>query len=255
VSTQDWTPGEMLAVAASSQVQPTDRVLVGLGLPQVAAVLAKRTHAREVTLLLELGVFNPAPTESAMGIADPRMWEGATAFGGMLDVLGYMLHRGRVTLGMLGSLQVDPRGNVNSTLVTQPDGTSRRFNGSGGGNDIASLAGRIVVIMRHDPRKFRRTVDFVTSPGCGSPEQLRSELGLPGLGTVAIVTDRAVIEVCSSGASLVSIHPGETADSVLGDTPMSVSVPDGGVLETEAPSQAQLDLIRTELDPEGWYTS
>jgi hypothetical protein len=31
-------------------------------------------------------------------------------------------------------------------------------------------------------------------------------------------------------------------------------VPDGGPAETAAPTETQLELIRTELDPNGWYT-
>jgi glutaconate CoA-transferase subunit B len=244
----------MLAVAASGLVLPSDVALVGLGLPQVAAVLAKRTHCPSATLLLELGVFGPAPTESSMGVADPRMWKNATSFGSMLDVLGHMLHRGRVTLGMLGTLQVDPFGNINSTLVARPDGSTRRFNGSGGGNDIASLAGRVVIVMRHDPKKFCNAVEFVTSPGSRTHGKTRDELGLPGAGTVAVVTDRAVLSISTTGAALVSVHPGEEVDSVLGDTPMQVSQAVGGVRETATPTSTQLDLIRTELDPEGWYT-
>ena len=244
----------MLAAAASGLVHPSDVALVGLGLPQVAAVLAKRTHCPSATLLLELGVFGPSPTESSMGVADPRMWKNATSFGGMLDVLGHMLHRGRVTLGMLGTLQVDPLGNINSTLVERPDGSSRRFNGSGGGNDIASLAGRVVIVMRHDPKKFCSAVEFVTSPGCGADGKTRAELGLPGRGTVAVVTDRAVFSISPSGATLASVHPGELIDSVLADTPMPVSQPIEGISETASPTSVQLDLIRTELDPEGWYT-
>ena len=82
----DWTGGEMMAVAAARLVKDTDVAVVGLGLPQVAALLAKRTHAPRAGVMLELGVFDPMPTESAMGIADPRLWKDAQAFGGMLDV-------------------------------------------------------------------------------------------------------------------------------------------------------------------------
>src|SRR5439155_11591339 len=203
----EWSRGEMLAVAAARHVADDDVAVVGLGLPQVAGLLAKRTHAPGAVLLLEIGVFEPAPARSSMGIADPIMWEGASAFGGMLDVLGSMLHAGRVTVGLLGALQVDPYGSVNSSLVVN-DGASRRFNGSGGANDIASLAGRVVVVMRHEPRKFRDVLDFVTSPGQRVRGRPRRELGLTRGGTASIVTDRAVIDVGDEGARLVAVHPG-----------------------------------------------
>jgi glutaconate CoA-transferase, subunit B len=248
-----WTPGEMMAVAAASRLRDDDVALVGLGLPQVAALLAQRTTAPGIQLLLELGVFMPRPVEPAMGIADPRMWTGAWAFGGVTDVLGAMLQGGRVTLGILGALQVDSAGSLNTTLVHGDDGAVRRFNGSGGGNDIASLAGRVFVVMRHDPRKFRPAVEFLTSPGRMLNGQPRSHAGLPGQGTVAVITDRAVIEIGDAGAVLASVHPGETPAAVLASTPMPLTVLSGGPAETAAPTRAQQALLREELDPKGWY--
>jgi glutaconate CoA-transferase subunit B len=245
----------MLACAAAGCVRDEDVAVIGLGLPQVATVLAKRTHAPRATLLLEIGVFEPAPIESAMGIADPRLWHGCAAFGGMLDVLGAMLHGGRVTLGLLGALQVDPWGSINSTVVGTESGERRRFNGSGGANDIASLAGRVVVVMQHHARKFTETLEFVTSPGRRVRGADRHALGLPGAGTVAIVTDRAVIEVDDAGPTLARVHPGEDPAAVRADTPITLAEPPGGVADTARPTRTQLDLIRRELDPHGWFTA
>lgn len=249
-----WTRGEMLAVAASAEIRDGEVAVIGLGLPQISALLARYGHAPGARLLLEIGVFEPSPRTPAMGIADPAIWQGARAFGGMLDVLGYMLHGGRVDVGVLGALQVDADGSVNTTMVRGPDGVPRRFNGSGGGNDIASLAGRTLVVIRHDPRKLAANVEFLTSPGVRVRGRPRAEAGLPGAGTAAVVTDRAVIRIVDSGALLASVHPGETVDSVLAATPLPVAQPPGGVTTTAAPTPEQLALIRTELDPHGWYT-
>jgi glutaconate CoA-transferase subunit B len=249
----DWTPREMMTVAAAHQIRPHDVTVVGLGLPQVAALLAKLTHASSAVMLLELGVAESMPTGSTMGIADPRIWEGARSFGGMIDILGGFLHAGRVTLGILGALQIDPSGSINSSYVASGTGNGRRFNGSGGSNDIASLAGRVMVVMRHDPRKFRPRVDFRTSPGMTIDGQSRQATGLPGGGTSTIVTDRAVIEVNESGLHLASVHPGEDPEAVLADTPVPLQT--GTVDETAAPTPEELALIREQLDPDRWYTA
>lgn len=249
----DWAPGEMMAVAASREIADDDVVVVGLGLPQIAALLAKRTHAPGVTLVLEIGVLDAVSTEPSVGIADPRMWKGAQAFGGMIDVLGYLLHGGRITLGILGALQVDVAGSINSSQVVLEDGSVRRFRGSGGANDVASLAGRVMVVMRHDPRKFKQRVDFLTNPGRLVGDRSREEAGLQGLGTTVIVTDRAVLGVTDEGLVLRSVHPGEDMDSVVVATPVPLDT--SGIHETPAPTAEELELIRHELDPNRWYTS
>jgi glutaconate CoA-transferase subunit B len=243
----------MMAVAAAHEVHDDDVIIVGLGLPQIAALLAKATRAPMATLLLELGVIEPAPTKPSMGIADPRMWEGARAFAGMIDVLGQLLHGGRVTLGILGALEVDSSGAINSSLVTLEDGTKRRFNGSGGANDIASLAGRVMVVMRHDSRKFKQRVEFLTSPGNHLNGQSRADAGLHGLGTGTIVTDRAVIDVRDSGLVLRSVHRGEDPDAIAAECSVPLTLDD--VAETARPSSEELCLMREELDPERWYTA
>jgi glutaconate CoA-transferase subunit B len=251
---RSWTRGEMMAVAGSHQVRDEDVVLVGLGLPQVAALLARHTHAAGVSLLLEAGIFGTAPREPAMGVADPRMWAGATAFGSLLEVLGAMLHGGRVTLGLLGALQVDRWGSINTTQVPTARGGIRRFNGSGGGNDVSSHAGRTVIIMAHEPRKFASRLDFVTSPGRKVGDKDRAELGLSGGGPSEIVTDRAVISLGPEGPVLAAVHPGEDPELVARDTPIPLLMPSGGPVVTPPPTERELSLIRSELDPLGWYT-
>lgn len=249
-----WTGREMLAVAASRLIRADDVAVVGLGLPQMAALLAMRTHAPGVSLLLEIGVFEPDVREEAMGIADPAMWEGSRAFGGMLDVLGYMVAGGRVTVGILGALQVDPDGGINSSMVRDEEGRPRRFLGSGGANDIASFAQRTIIVMRHEGRKFKPALDFLTSPGHRVRGRARSEVGLPGWGTSHIVTDRAVIEVTDAGPLLRSVHPGEDVDAVLAQTGIVLQVPDRGPEIGEPPDPGALRVLREDLDPHGWYT-
>jgi acyl CoA:acetate/3-ketoacid CoA transferase beta subunit len=158
-----------------------------------------------------------------------------------------------VTLGILGALQVDTAGSINSSLVAREDGSVRRFTGSGGANDIASLAGRVLVVMAHDERKFRDRLDFLTSPGRRVQGRERAELGLAGTGTARIVTDRAVLDVTNGGLTLVSVHPGEDPERVASETPVAVTSTSVG--RTHAPTEDELRLIREVLDPHGWYTS
>ena len=122
-------------------------------LPQVACFLAKSTHAPDLTPLLEIGVANMRPKDTPVGLADSRIFYRATCWSGFLDVMGMNLHRGVVDTGFLGALEVDRFGNINTTL-SKEEGRVRYFNGSAGGSDVASLAKRVIVIMRHEKRKL-----------------------------------------------------------------------------------------------------
>src|SRR5262245_8766342 len=198
---------EIMAAAGARELKDGETVVVGIGLPQVACFLAKSTHAPGLTPLLEIGVANMQPQDTPVGLADSRIFYRATCWSGFLDVMGMNLHRGLVDTGFLGALEVDRFGNINTTL-SKDDGKVRYFNGSAGGNDVASLAKRVIVIMRHEKRKLPLAVTHVTSPGFPGA-RTREELGLRGHGPHRIITDKAVIgfDADTRAATLVSVHP------------------------------------------------
>src|SRR6185436_12537412 len=222
------------------------------GLPQVACFLAKGTHAPNLTPLLEIGVANMRPIHTPVGLADSRIFYRATCWSGFLDVMGMNLHRGVVDTGFLGALEVDRYGNINTTL-SKEEGRIRYFNGSAGGNDVASLAKRVIVIMRHEKRKLPLAVAHLTSPGFpgGRP---REELGLRGGGPHRIITDKAVIGFDSEtrAATLISVHPGVSVGEVLENTGFFLST-QHEVPETPLPTERELRLLREEIDPKNVY--
>src|SRR6202166_3124579 len=145
------TASEIMVTAASKEVRDGEIAVVGIGLPQVACVLARRTHAPGLSLLLEIGVADMEPVDTPVGLADSRIFYRATSWSGFLDTLGMNLHRGVVDTGFLGALEVDRFGNINTTL-SREGGKVRYFNGSAGGNDVASLAKRVIVISANKKR-------------------------------------------------------------------------------------------------------
>ncbi len=253
-----WTPGEpviapeIMAAAAARELRDGEVVVVGLGLPQVACVLARHTHAPRLVLLLETGVVDMEPVDTPMGLADPRIFYRATCFSGFLDTLGMNLHRGLVDVGFLGALEVDRFGNINTTLLKE-GGRVRYFNGSAGGNDVASLARRVIVILRHGKRKLPAAVAHLTSPGFPGGRS-RTALGLRGGGPHRIITDMAVLgfDAGTREAMLISLHPGVKLQDVLDNTGFPLQVPTP-VPVTEGPSPEELRLLREEIDPARVY--
>jgi acyl CoA:acetate/3-ketoacid CoA transferase beta subunit len=250
---EPYTPSELMAVAGARELKDRQVVAVGLGLPVVASFLAKQTHAPNITILFELGVINPEPTHCGVGLADPRVWYRANALSSFVDILGAVLHKGRVDVGFLGGLETDQYGNLNTTLLGDPRGKFRHFVGSGGANDIASCAQRTVIIMRHEERKLKKAVSFVTSPGYIDGGESRARAGLWG-GPSRVITDMAIFDFHpkTKQMRLLSIHPGNTLDDVLQRMGFSPVVPER-VPCTEPPTSEQLRLIREVIDPQHMY--
>lgn len=253
-SYSEYNSFELMAAAGARQLKNSEIVAVGLGLPVIAAFLAKRTHAPKITILLELGIVDPEPLEVGVhGLSDPRIWYRAKMHTSFVDMLGTVLHKGRVDVGFLGGLEVDAFGNLNTTLLGDPEGKYRRFTGSGGGNDIASSAQRTVIIIRHEARKLNETVSFITSPGYLRGDGERRSLGLAG-GPSRVITDKAIFgfDPVSKRMMIESIHPDSNLEDVLSNMSFRPIVPDN-IPVTEPPTPEQVRLLREEIDPEGKY--
>ncbi|MBN1658199.1 MAG: hypothetical protein JXA93_07340 [Anaerolineae bacterium] len=250
----DYTPFELMAVAGARELKDGEIVAVGLGLPVVASFLAKLTHAPNLTMLFELGVVDPEPIHQGVGLADPRVWYRAKILSSFVDMLGTVLHKGRVDVGFLGGLETDAYGNLNTSLLGDPRGKFRHFVGSGGANDIASCAQRTIIIIRHEARKLNEAVSFVTSPGHLRGGEERSAAGLRG-GPSRVITDKAILGFHpeSKRMQVESIHPGTTIEDVLANLSFQPLVPDR-VEVTAPPTPEQVHLIRREIDPEGMYS-
>lgn len=249
-----YTPFELMAVAGARELKNGEIVAVGLGLPVVATFLAKRTHAPDITIMFELGVIDPEPIHTGVGLADPRVWYRAKVLSSFVDMLGSVLHGGRVDVGFLGGLETDAYGNLNTTLLGDPKGKFRHFVGSGGANDIASSSRRTIIIIRHEERKLKEAVSFITSPGYIRGDGERARSGLPG-GPSRVITDKAIFgfDPETKRMTLQSIHPGCTLEDVLGTMGFKPIVP-AQVPFTEPPTPAQVRIIREEIDPEGIYS-
>src|SRR5947209_456959 len=163
-----YTLGELMVAAAAREIKDGEIAFVGMRLPLIAFVVAKKTHAPNAIGLFENGVIRSTPPpELIYTMADPPNILNATQ---CLDMMGVMslLQSGRVDLGFLGSAEVDRFGNLNSTQVGNPGGEGFvKLPGSGGACDIASLAKRFIVLLEHSKRRLPERVSYITSPGNG----------------------------------------------------------------------------------------
>ncbi len=252
--------GELMVAAAAREIKDGEVVFVGMRLPLIAFVVAKRTHAPGAVGLFENGVVRSTPArELIYTMADPPNILGATQCLDMLSVMS-MLQSGRVHLGFLGAAEVDRFGNLNSTQVRaasdQRLATSDRIvrlPGSGGACDIASMAQRFVVLLDHAKHRLPERVSYITSPGNGDGKGWRARMGLPRGGPSAVITTKAVLRFGDNGeAFLSSVHPGVSVDDVLAHTGWKLRVP-ANVTATPVPTSAELAAIR-DYDKDGFWT-
>jgi len=240
-----------MVCAAAREIRDGEIVFVGMRLPLIAFVVAKKTHAPNAIGLFENGVVRSTPAPQLIyTMADPPNLLGATQ---CLDMMGVMslLQSGRVDLGFLGAAEIDRFGNLNSTQVSGPKRIIR-LPGSGGACDIASLAQRFVVLLEHKKERLPERVSFITSPGYGDGPGWRKRAGLPRGGPSAVITSKAVLRFKDEEAYLASVHPGIEIENVVANTGWPLKICDE-VQQTPGPTPEELRAIR-DYDKEGFWT-
>jgi glutaconate CoA-transferase subunit B len=253
----NFTKSEMMIVAAARELAGQRVCFVGVGLPNIAVNLAKRTVAPDMELVYEAGVFGAQPARLPLSIGDPTIVTGATAVTSMFELFTFYLQGGLIDVGFLGAAQIDRFGNINTTVIGDYDEPTTRLPGSGGACEIAINARQVFVIMRQSRRSFVESIDFRTSPGnLGGAEnaaRIRREQGWLGRGPSVVVTDLGIYHFDDDGEMrLDSLHPAATLSEAQATIGWELRV--APTLETTPPPTAdELHLIREELDPGGAY--
>jgi glutaconate CoA-transferase subunit B len=250
---EEFSTSELMAVCGSRQIKNGEVVFIGTGLPLIAAMLAKKTHAPAAKIVYEAGFIDSNSKEIALSIADSRLGYRAAAAIGLVETLGLMLQGGHVDLGFVGAAQIDEYGNINTTYIGSFEKPSVRLPGSGGGNDIISSAKRIVAIMTHEKRKMVKKLDYLTSPGFLDGPNAREKAGLMGGGPSLVVTNLCQMDFDpeTKRIRLSTVHPGVTAQQVVENSGFDLIVP-RKIPTTELPTHEEIELLR-EIDPNGIY--
>ncbi len=247
-----YTLSEQMIVVAARLLKDRDVVYTGVGLPTMAAFLAKLTHAPQLTIIFETGIIRTEPCLLPQGV---DTLPSQTAADKLSDAfyINTLAERGLVNLGFVGAGQIDRHGNLNSTCSGDYRHPSFRFPGGGGACDIASLSSW-VAILRQKKVRFPAKVDFITGPGYldGSPGA-RERAGLPSnTGPKKVITDLGVFGFAEGEMVLESIHSaaGVTEEMVRANVgwPLRMTAQ---VEATPEPTDEDLEILRHRIDRGG----
>jgi glutaconate CoA-transferase subunit B len=242
---------ELMVCCAARLLEDGRTAAVGTGVPCAAAMLAQRMHAPRLVILFEAGGVAPQLPTMPISVGDSRAFYRGVMATSMADIME-TCQRGLIDYTFLGGAQIDPYGNLNSTLIGNEYARPKvRLPGSGGANDLASFCWRILVVTNHDRRRFVEKLDFLTTPGYLTGPGAREQAGLPpDTGPYRVITDLAVLGYHEETKRMEvhSLHPGVTLEQVRAATSFELAVREP-LAVTEPPTPAELLLLREEVDP------
>jgi glutaconate CoA-transferase subunit B len=254
MSEKTYHATEMLICTASRLMPDNTTAFIGTGIPMLAASLAQKMHAPNLTTIFEFGGVGAILEDLPVAVGGRRTFHKALSAIGIRDAIE-MAGRGFIEYGFLGGAQIDPYGNLNSTVIGDFYKPKVRLPGSGGGNDVGSHCWQTIAIMRHDTRRFIEKLDFLTTPGYLTGPGAREAAGLPpGTGPYRVVTPLAVLGYHpeSKRMMLLATQPGVSVEEVRENTGFELLLADE-VEENPAPTDEELHILREEVDKERYY--
>jgi glutaconate CoA-transferase subunit B len=241
----DITPDEYMVVCISRQIRDGELVAQGLATPLVAAayLLARHTHAPHIYFSSAIGqgiCRQPAP----LSLSDvERLWLDRSlvniGFARAVSEVLPTLH----PLEFFRPAQIDPYGNFNNIAFGKDFRQPRlRLPGTGGIPDVTTYLNDIMLyIPRHSRVTFVPQLDFCAGLGHNSARK-------HGKGPRYLITDLGQFDFANGRMRITSFHPGVTIEKIQAHTgfPLEIS-PE--VMETQSPSDDELNLLRNEIDP------
>jgi glutaconate CoA-transferase subunit B len=249
-----YNPTELLICTAARLVPDNTTAFVGTGIPMLAVSLAQRRQAPNLVAVFEFGGAGAILEDLPRAVGERRTFHRALSATGICDVVE-AAQRGFIEYGFLGGAQIDPYGNLNTTVIGPHDQPKVRLPGSGGGNDVGSQCWRTIAILRHDRQRFVQKVDFITTPGYLTGPGAREAAGLPpGTGPYRVVTNLAVLgyQEVSKRMMLLATQPGVTVEQVIENTGFELVMAE--TIEGGAPpTEEELRILRDEVDRDRFY--
>ena len=248
-----YTPPELVCCTGSREVEDRETVFVGIGISDLAGAIAKLVHTPNVILVAEAGYVGFPSLSVLISPADNSAGTMAMCHQGLPEMF-IDQQSGFIDVAYLGFAQMDKFGNVNVSYITGPQ---VRMNGSGGGGDIASSAGRVVYTAEFNPRQWVKKLDYMTESGFldGSPDA-RKKANLVGGGPSSVITDRGVFRFDAETHELylAEVFPWqdeEDIENVRKSFPWDLKVAEE-LKFIEPPTERELWALRL-MDPMGQY--
>lgn len=251
---QGWayTRQEMMAIATGRELRDGELAIFGVGLSMLAGYFAQAHHAPHIRAMTEGGVYGATPRGGLpWGIECNRISANATSFTNGIDALGFLVASGRCDVGIIGAAQVDKFGNVNTTGIWEGEIGDRyrapktRLTGAGGANDIACGAGRFLIMVAHEPKRFAEKVTYLSSPGYLEGGNARERLGFVGGGPSAIITTLGILRPHPETKEFLldAYYPFSSIEEIRANTGWDLRV-SPTVHVVEEPTEAELAALR-----------
>jgi len=242
---------DLMTIVLGREVKDYDTIHCGAFTPLVLAsgMWAMAHHAPHSAILpLSLtGVINRSPFPISLSLVEGMNLASGVQYP-MVDVFTHVEGVPGCAYEPVNPLQVDARGNVNTSVLGEYDNPKFRGPGPAGLDTLTIMMNHALILYcpRHSRKILVPKVDFVTA--VGNDAERRKTSGVSTGGVRKLVTNLCVIRFLDDGtAELESVHEGVTTEEVLENTGFDLAVPHS-VPATSNPTPRELEILKV-IDP------
>ncbi len=255
---RDYTPVDQIVVSLSREIKDYETCYTGIAIPSavVAVQLARMIHAPNLKFFYGGYWINPDLDVDLFTImtdteAFTESISKAQSFSYLTQLYQYWEGpKHTLSFGFIRPAQIDQFGNINNSVIGDPNHPKFRFPGGAAAGDISNTCSRVIAyIPRQDTRTFVPEVDFIT--GRGSSPEWRKTVGLDNYqGISCIITDLAILEFnqVDGKMSVRSIHEFSSGEEVQENTGFDLNIP-ADVATTEPPTAEEIEVLQSKADP------
>src|SRR6516225_1533420 len=250
------TMAETMAVLLSRDIADGEKAIIGTNSDlQVAACnLARLRQAPRLWWVSGPGGMVNPTRDYLTSTADHDNIDTAEAWMDLPDMIEFIDWRIHFfDFAILSAVQVDRFGNINTTLVGDPNRPTLRGPGTVGLSALCGLSRRFNIVMAsHTPHSFVSTVDFISGAGHLDGGDSREQRGLPAGGPRLLVSPLGVFDFHpqSRAMRIRSVHPGVTVGQIRDATGFEL-LAEGTPPATAMPTDEELLLLRSRVDRDG----
>jgi glutaconate CoA-transferase subunit B len=241
----EYTASDMMVVTASRFLRDGEIVFIGIGLPSLAANLARRLHAPGIIMNYESGTLDTKPAKPPLSIGDDELSLKALAIVSGPEMFRYWLQGGTFETGFLAAAQIDRHANLNTTVIGDYHKPRVRLPGAGGAPEIARFCHRTIIMLRQTRRSFVERLDFTTTLGYGDGGDSLTEIEYSDRGPITVITDLGILEPDPATKELVQthLHPGVSVIQAVESTGWELKTAER-IKTTAEPKIEELNLLK-----------
>lgn len=244
---------ELMVCRLAAEVDEDGVTVMGSFTPlaYAAYMLAKLTHAPKA-FLAGFDAVGMSAIQLSFVTSEAAAYKGAVCRWGMLTEINSIHLSNHGGVEAVSSAQFDGDGAINLSVIGNFAKPKVRLPGGAGAAEVIKMYRKMVAYFgKHDPRTLVAKVDFVTGTRWKIGAESRAAANLQP-GPMVVITNLAVLvrDDDERPFRLESVHPGVDPAAVVAATGFALEVP-AEVPITAVPTDAQLKLLREEVDPLG----